>query len=157
MPNVPQNLGTGKIEKLDTGTFGTNPYSTLDTSVEFNPDKREENSVVAHSIIEKKRSVAHPTSEINSDNSMLVKKNNKQENREHIENVPNVPQNLGTGKIEKMNCREKRSKIKITYWCSMMGVSSIETLTALSPPYNVTLYSSPGFEGANTATLCWPY
>jgi len=95
------NLSNEPITKFG-GTNGTNSYSTLDTSVEFNPDNEEENSVVAHSIIEKKRSVAHPTSEINPKNYVPLEKNNKQENREHIENVPNVPQNLGTDISEKM-------------------------------------------------------
>jgi len=51
--------------------------------------------------------VGNPTltsrgTETNSNNLTLSDKNNKQENREHKQNVPNVPQNLGTYASEKM-------------------------------------------------------
>jgi len=42
VPNVPVNLGTGTLEKFNTGTNGTNHNSSPNTSVEFISEKAEE-------------------------------------------------------------------------------------------------------------------
>ena len=104
VPNVPvSNLSHVPVPKF-TGTNGTNPPSTLDTSVEFDSDKSQDNSTLAHSFKEKKRPLAHRITEINHDNPTSVEINSPQVNREHVQNVPFVPMsNSGTGKREKLD------------------------------------------------------
>jgi ABC-type dipeptide/oligopeptide/nickel transport system ATPase component len=41
VPNVPVNLGTGTLEKFETGTNGTNSYNTIQTSGEFSSSEEE--------------------------------------------------------------------------------------------------------------------
>jgi len=67
-------------EKLKgTGTNGTKLYSSPETSVVFS-SKADRNSTLAHRITES-----------NSNNSVPVDRNSTEVNREHMQNVPNVP------------------------------------------------------------------